>query len=134
MKIGFLSFVLLCLASRVVGQSTSSENANASRDQGTKESQIQTVRGCLSHESEHIYILLAGDPGSQRQYRIIGGKTAALKKLKEKVGHTVEVTGPVGIRQSGASTNGKYNAGSTTGVGYDTIKAQSVKDVFDTCS
>ena len=43
----------------------------------------------------------------------------ASEALKGKLGHTVEVTGPVGQKESGATTNGLYNSGSTTGVGYD---------------
>jgi hypothetical protein len=66
-----------------------------------------------------------------RQYRIVGGDTEA---LKGKLGHTVEVTGPVGQKESGATTNGLYNSGSTTGVGYNTITAQSVKEIYANCS
>ena len=62
---------------------------------------------------------------------VIGGDIAAFKGKENK---TVEVTGLVGERESGASTNGQYGPGSTTGVGYDTIIAKSVKVVVDNCS
>ncbi len=74
-------------------------------------------------------MILGGAP--VRQYRIVGGDTEA---LKGKLGHTVEITGPVGQQESGATTNGLYNSGSTTGVGYNTITAQTVKEVFANCS
>jgi hypothetical protein len=120
-----LSIALGLMTSVAIGQATypaqsSTENPN--------QHNVQTMRGCLS-KAGHTYALLGGNP--VRQYRITGGDTAA---LKGKEGHTVEITGPVGEVTSGASTNGKYNAGTTTGVGYDTIKAESVKDVADTCS
>ena len=65
-----------------------------------------------------------------RQYRITGGDIAA---FKGKENRTVEVTGLVGEKESGASPNGHYGPGSTTGVGYDTIIAKSVKVVVDNC-
>ena len=89
---------------------------------------VQTVRGCLS-KTGNTYVLLGTTP--LRQYRIVGGDVEA---LKHKLGHTVEITGAVGEKESGATTNGLYNSGSTTGVGYGTITVQSVKEVYANCS
>ena len=100
-------------------------NAKSSNEQSHKT--VQTIRGCLSMTG-HSYVLLGGTP--MRQFRVIGGDLAA---LKGKQNHTVEITGPVGRVESGASSNGNYGPGSTTGVGYDTIRAQSVKDVYGNC-
>ena len=119
-----LSIALVLMTGLALGQTAKSA---PSRTENLNQANVQTVRGCLS-KTAHTYTLLGGNP--IRQYRVMGGDTAA---LKGKEGHTVEVTGVVGEVTSGASTNGRYNAGTTTGVGYDTIRAQSVKDVAPTC-
>lgn len=127
MKIAAVNLVLLFVVGVAAGQNAqtgSSATANAENSAP----QVQTVRGCLS-KTGNTYVILGGNP--VRQYRILGGDTEA---LKDKVGHTVEVTGPVGQKESGATTNGLYNSGSTTGVGYNTITAQTVKEVFANCS
>jgi len=117
-----LRIALLLMTGVAIGQPTGWPSSST-EDQAN----VQTVRGCLS-KAGHTYALLGGNP--VRQYRIIGGDTAA---LKGKQGHTVEVTGVIGEKKSGASSNGKYNAGTTTGVGYDTIILRSVKEVAPNC-
>jgi len=86
-----------------------------------------TVRGCLS-KTGNTYVILGGTP--LRQYRVIGGTVADLKDKQNKI---VEVKGLVGQKESGASENGQYGPGSTTGVGYDTIIVKSAKVVVDNC-
>lgn len=128
MKIAALSVVLFVVSGFSVGQSTGTGSSSAQSTENSNASNVQTVRGCLSKTGD-TYVILGGHPA--RQYRIVGGDLSA---LKDKLGHTVEVTGPAGEKESGATTNGLYNSGSTTGVGYNTITAQSVKEVYANCS
>jgi hypothetical protein len=104
-----------------------SSNSEAQNEHAAAASKVQTIRGCLTMTG-HTYVLLGGTP--LRQYRVTGGNLGALKGKEE---HTVEITGPVGHVESGASPNGTYGPGSTTGVGYYTIRAQSVKEVSGNC-
>lgn len=117
--------ILILAATLAVGQSSNSGDSAQSQNSGAKT--MQTVRGCLS-KTGNTYVILGGTP--MRQYRIVGGDIAAFQGKQNKV---VEVTGLVGHQESGASTNGQYGPGSTTGVGYDTIIAKSVKVVVDNC-
>jgi hypothetical protein len=108
----------------VIAQNSNSGNA----EQGSQNSKsVQMIHGCLT-KSGNTYIILGGVP--MRQYRVTGGDLAA---LKGKENHTVEITGPVGQVKSGAATNGQYGPASTTGVGYDTIVAQHVKELYPNC-
>jgi hypothetical protein len=116
--------VLLCFACAVL---MAAQKSNSNSQSQTTNPNVQTVRGCLTMTG-HSYVLLGGTP--LRQYRVIGGDLAALKGKEEQ---TVEITGPVAEKQSGAGVHGMYGPGSTTGVGYDTIKAQSVRDVYGNC-
>lgn len=124
MRSAVLSVVLLGVVLLACGPFVAAQNPN-SGNSGTKTT--QTIRGCLT-KTGNTYVILGGTP--MRQYRIIGGDIAAFKGKQNK---TVEVTGLVGEKESGASTNGQYGPGSTTGVGYDTIIAKSVKVVVDNC-
>jgi hypothetical protein len=124
MKMAVLTLSFFVLATVAASQNTSSGNSHDSNDQPKTE----TVRGCLSR-TDHTYVLLGGNP--IRQYRIIGGDISA---LKGKDGHTVAITGTVGKVKSGASSNGVYGPDTTTGVGYDTIRATRVKEIAPTCS
>ena len=119
MRSAVLSVVLVAGGLLVAAQNPNSGNSGGKA--------TQTIRGCLS-KTGNTYVILGGTP--MRQYRIIGGDIAAFKGKENK---TVEVTGLVGEKESGASTNGQYGPGSTTGVGYDTIIAKSVKVVVDNC-
>ena len=119
MRSAVLSVVLVACGLLVAAQNPNSGNSGGKV--------TQTIRGCLS-KTGNTYVILGGTP--MRQYRIIGGDIASFKGKENK---TVEVTGLVGERESGASTNGQYDRGSTTGVGYDTIIAKSVKVVVDNC-
>ena len=80
-------------------------------------------------KSGDAYVVLGGDP--IRQYRAIGGN---LKGLQGKEGHVVEITGPVGNKESGTASNGNHTPESTTGAAYGTIRAESVKNIADTGS
>ena len=124
MKSAILTLALVFMASAAFAQTA---NRAESSNENLSPANVQTIRGCLT-KTGNTYTLLGNNP--VRQYRIIGGNIAA---LKGKLEHTVAITGPVGEVKSGASTNGKYNPTSTTGVGYDTIRAQSVKEVAANC-
>jgi hypothetical protein len=102
-------------------------NSGTASVNSQKSKTVQTIHGCLT-KSGNTYIILGGAP--MRQYRVIGGDLAA---LRGKENHTVEITGPVGQVKSGASPNGDYGPASTTGVGYDTIVSQRVKQLYPNC-
>ncbi|HEV2402425.1 MAG TPA: hypothetical protein VGS27_36180 [Candidatus Sulfotelmatobacter sp.] len=121
MKTLFLSIVL-CFACAIL---VAAQNSNSNAQNAPASHTVQTVRGCLS-KSGNTYIILGGTP--LRQFRIESGDTTA---LHGKQGHTVEVTGRVGHVESGETT--PPTPASTTGVGYDTIDVQSVKDVSPNC-
>ena len=68
---------------------------------------------------------------------------AAVKKLTAGIQYTekfkqivasIKVVGIVAKNDALANQNGLYNEGSTTGVGYLTIEAQKIKDVYGNCS
>jgi hypothetical protein len=126
MKVIVLNFVFVLIAGALMAQNAPS-NGGATGTERVNPQNVETVKGCLS-KSGNTYALLGGNP--VRQYRIIGGNVAALQGMQ---GHTVEVTGVVGEKISGASPDGMYNSGSTTGVGYDTITAESVKQIAANC-
>jgi hypothetical protein len=90
---------------------------------------LRTVVGCLSKTGE-TYVITGGAPGP-KQFRIVSGDVSS---LKGKIGHTVEVVGIVGKNDALANQNGLYNEGTTTGVGYLTIDAQKIKQLYGNCS
>ena len=89
---------------------------------------VRTVEGCLSF-TDHTYVITGGN--RPRQFRIIGGNT---DPLRGKLGHTVAVTGLVGNSNPEENATNPANEGTTTGVTYNTVMAQSVKDVAPNCS
>jgi len=125
MKHFFLIGMLFLIPGALAAQNSNSGNSASQNAQNQRH--VQTVRGCLS-KTGNTYVLLGGTP--MRQFRIIGGDIAAFRGKQNQV---VEVTGIVGVKESGAATDGNYGPGSTTGVGYDTIIAQSVRVVEDDC-
>ena len=90
---------------------------------------LETVVGCLS-KTDGTYVITGGAPGA-KQFRIVSGDVSM---LKNKLQHTIKVVGIVGKNDVLANQNGLYNEGSTTGVGYLTIEAQKIKDVYGNCS
>jgi hypothetical protein len=90
---------------------------------------LRTVEGCLSRAG-HSYVITGGAPGA-KQFRIVSGDVSSLKK---KIGHTIRVVGIVGKNDALTNQNGLYNEGSTTGVGYLTIEAQKISEVYGNCS
>jgi hypothetical protein len=98
-------------------------------NEASNSAQIQTVSGCLSKTGK-TYVITGGGPGP-KQYRISGGNTDA---LRHKLGHTVAVTGPVRKSNPETQMSEPYHAGSTTGVGYELITAEQVRDIGANCS
>jgi hypothetical protein len=90
---------------------------------------LRTVVGCLSKTGE-TYVITGGAPGP-KQFRIVSGDVSS---LKGKIGHIVEVVGIVGKKDALANQNEIYNQGTTTGVGYLTIDAQKIKQLYGNCS
>jgi hypothetical protein len=90
---------------------------------------LRTVVGCLS-KTDDTYVIVGGAPGP-KQFRIVSGDVSS---LKGKIGHTIKVVGIVGKNDALANQNGLYNEGTTTGVGYLTIEAQKISQVYGNCS
>ena len=87
----------------------------------------QTVTGCVSKLKHGEYVITGG----QRQYRLTGSDTTALRKLD---GHTVRATGTVGESDPAQQAVTPPNPGSTTGVTFNTLDLQQVSDVTGNCS
>ena len=124
-------FVLICFASLAVGgYSVAQEPATANPPEtAPQELGLRTVVGCLATTGGK-YVISGGGPGA-KQFRIIEGDVSS---LKDKLGHTVKVVGIVGKNDTLANQNGLYNSGSTTGVGYLTIDARKISDLYPNCS
>ena len=119
--------LFLACGAFIAAQSANSDKPATQASTSSSASVMLTVRGCLS-KTGNTYVILGGTP--LRQYRVIGVTVADLKDKQNKI---VEVKGLVGQKESGASENGQYGPGSTTGVGYDTIIVKSAKVVVDNC-
>ena len=122
---------LICLAimtvtACAVAQETMNPNRSEIVPQATG---LRTVVGCLSRTAG-TYVITGGAPGP-KQFRIVSGD---LSSLKGKIGHTIKVVGIVGKNDASANQNGLYDEGSTTGVGYLTIEAQKISEVYGNCS
>ena len=122
---------LICLAimtvtACAVAQETMNPNRSEIVPQATG---LRTVVGCLSRTAG-TYVITGGAPGP-KQFRIVSGD---LSWLKGKTGHTIKVVGIVGKNDASANQNGLYDEGSTTGVGYLTIEAQKISEVYGNCS
>ena len=111
------------------GAQDSAANVGAADENKQNKLELRTVVGCVS-KTANTYVITGGAPGP-KQFRIVGGDTSSLKK---KIGHTVKVVGMVGESDPVQVASPPYNEGSTTGVGYNTIIAQKIKDVYGNCS
>ncbi len=95
----------------------------------TAEGETRVLEGCLAYTGAS-YVLAVVDH-SPKQYRVIGGDIAPLKRM---VGHTVQITGPTGNStwEQSVVSNGLVDA--TTGVTFSTVSADKVKDITPNCS
>jgi hypothetical protein len=106
------------------------ESMNDHRDEiAPQQTGLRTVVGCLS-KTGGTYVITGGAPGP-KQFRIVAGDVSL---LKGKIGHTIKVVGMVGKNDPVTNQSGLYNEGSTTGVGYLTIEAQKISEVYGNCS
>jgi len=89
----------------------------------------RSIEGCLVNNGHRYILAVVGE--LPKQYRIISGDTTA---LRGKIGHTVQVNGDAGKSDPREMILNYNMLEATTGVGYDTISAVSVKDVLPNCS
>ena len=123
--------VFVCLAMIAIsGCAVAQEAMNANQAETVQQPLgLGTVVGCLS-KTAGTYVITGGAPGP-KQFRIVSGDVSS---LKGKIGHTIKVVGIVGKNDALANQNELYNEGSTTGVGYLTIEAQKISEVYGNCS
>lgn len=120
-----IRFTALFLATIASAQDTTIGDNRVSSETKQSKSELRTVVGCLS-STANTYVITGGGPGP-KQFRIVGGDTSP---LKGKIGHTVKVVGLVGANDPVENIITPYNEGTTTGVGYNTIVAQKIQDVY----
>ncbi|MGA9528654.1 MAG: hypothetical protein WBS24_11105 [Terriglobales bacterium] len=123
--------IRLCFAMMVVtGGAVAQQAVKANQSETVQQPLgLRTVVGCLS-KTDGTYVITGGAPGP-KQFRIVSGDVSS---LEGKIGHTIKVVGIVGKNDALANQNGLYNEGSTTGVGYLTIEAQKISQVYGNCS
>jgi hypothetical protein len=122
----WFSVATMTLAGSMLAQESMNDHRGETVSQQTG---LRTVVGCLS-KTDGTFVITGGAPGP-KQFRIVAGDVSG---LKGKIGHTVKVVGIVGKNDPVANQNGLYNEGSTTGVGYLTIEAQKISEVYGNCS
>ena len=125
------SLASICLATvAIAGCAWGQYAANANRSETVpQDTGMRTVVGCMSKTAD-TYVITGGAPGP-KQFRIVSGDVSS---LKGKIGHTMKVVGIVAKNDALANQNGLYNEGSTTGVGFLTIEAQKISEVYGNCS
>jgi hypothetical protein len=130
-KSGLVCFTAICLGGTIAtGSALAQEAMNGKQSESVPQpTGLRTVVGCLSRTAG-TYVLTGGAPGP-KQFRIVAGDVSS---LKGKIGHTIKVVGIVGKNDALANQNGLYNEGTTTGVGYLTIEAQKISEVYGNCS
>ena len=125
-NITLICFAMMAVIGCALAQETMNPNQSDAVPQPTG---LRTVVGCLSRTTG-TYVITGGAPGP-KQFRIISGDVS---HFKGKIGHTVKVVGIVGKNDALANQNELYNEGSTTGVGYLTIEAEKIQEVYGNCS
>ena len=125
-NISLICFAMMAVTGCALAQETMNPNQSEAVPQPTG---LRTVVGCLS-KTAGTYVITGGAPGP-KQFRIMSGDVSP---LKGKIGHTVKVVGIVGKNDALANQNDLYNEGSTTGVGYLTIEAEKIQEVYGNCS
>ena len=121
-QVAFIAFAALLVMIPASAQNTPEKNAR-------NQPELMTVVGCLS-KSGNTYVITGGAPGAQ-EFRIIAGDTSMLKGQQ---GQSVEIVGMVTQSNPAKDAAPPYHAGSTTGVGYETIELQKAKVLGGMCS
>ena len=128
-RLVFICFAMIAITGCTVAQ----EAMNTSQSETVPQPLgLRTVVGCRS-KTAGTYVITGGAPGP-KQFRIVSGDVSSLKGKKGKIGHTIKVVGIVDKNDALANQNELYNEGSTTGVGYLTIEAQKISQVYGNCS
>jgi len=125
-RLVFICFAMIAITGCTVAQEAMNTNQSETVPQPLG---LRTVVGCLS-KTAGTYVITGGAPGP-KQFRIVSGDVSS---LKGKIGHTIKVVGIVDKNDALANQNELYNEGSTTGVGYLTIEAQKISEVYGNCS
>ena len=125
-KISLICFAWMAVTGCALAQETMNPNQSEAVPQPTG---LRTIVGCLS-KTAGTYVITGGAPGP-KQFRIMSGDVSP---LKGKIGHTVTIVGIVGKNDALANQHELYNEGTTTGVGYLTIEAQKISEVYGNCS
>jgi len=125
-RLVFICFAMIAITGCTVAQEAMNTNESETVPQPLG---LRTVVGCLS-KTAGTYVITGGAPGP-KQFRIVSGDVSS---LKGKIGHSIKVVGIVDKNDALANQNELYNEGSTTGVGYLTIEAQKISEVYGNCS
>ncbi len=104
--------VLVLSASWLLEQDTMGKSSGAA---GT------TIQGCLSTASAHYYLT----DSSGKRYFLSG----YANKLKDHVGHTVNITGTLGVKTTDTTAQGSESTAKEMPV----FKVKSIQHVADTC-
>lgn len=87
------------------------------QDSGSK-----TIQGCLQYTKHHYF--LTDSSGTQHQL------SGYANKLKDHVGHEVEITGTEGVHTTGTTTDGMASSAHQAPV----LKVESIKHIAETCT
>ncbi len=122
-----LCFSLLpCLVLATEGNA----NPGANKQQEASQDLVhRSIEGCLAYNGVSYVVAVVSD--GPKQYRVVGGDTAL---LRGKLGHTVEITGMGGKNNPQEMIMNWDMREATTGVGWYTITADSVRDITSNCS
>jgi hypothetical protein len=129
-KVWALAFLIAAPALAVAQQSSTAGNdlgGEAYQPDTTKVA--RSISGCLVNNGHRYIVAVIGS--MPKQYRVIGGDTSP---LRGKIGHTVEIRGAAGKSDPRKIILNYNMLDATTGVGYDTISADSVQDLLPNCS
>lgn len=122
---------LLAASTLAIGQQSStpgSELPDAAYQVDTSKV-ARSISGCLVNNGHRYIVAVIGN--MPKQYRVTGGDTTP---LRGKIGHTVEISGAAGKSDPREIILNYNMLDATTGVGYDTISADSVQDLSPNCS
>ena len=121
--------LLLFFISAAFLTSAAQENPAQPNKSQFLEQEFRQVQGCLAFNG--VSYVLAVVSNGPKQYRVTNGNMEA---LRGKLGHTVEIDGMAGRNDPREMVLNWDQREATTGVGWNTITADRVKDVTSNCS